>query len=66
MNKRFYLNRSVEMQDIPADALNLDCIEEYNPDERLHQAEEDKRIEPANEFYDGEKDQDHDVDMNEA
>jgi histone deacetylase 3 len=56
------------MQDVPPDALSIESIEEYNPDERLHQAEEDKRIEPANEFYDGEKDQDRDqdVEMNEA
>lgn len=47
------------MHDVPPDALCIeDAVDEYNPDERLHQAEEDKRIEPPNEFYDGEKDQD--------
>jgi len=54
------------MQDVPPDFLSLENIEEYNPDERLHEAEEDKRIEPANEFYDGEKDQDQEDEIVES
>jgi len=58
---------SVEMQDIPADALSLENIEEFNPDERNHQLEDDKRIEAANEFFDGDNDQDsNDVEMPES
>ena len=62
----FFLNYSVQLQDVPPDALSLDNIEEYNPDERINQNEEDRRIEPANEFYDGEKDQDADAEMADA
>jgi histone deacetylase 3 len=50
---------SAQMQDVPPDFLSLENTEELNPDERMHQAEEDKRVEAKNEFYDGEKDQDH-------
>lgn len=48
---------SVQMHDVPGDLLQPEQQEE-NPDMRQSQAEEDKRIEPANEFYDGEKDND--------
>lgn len=51
------------MHDVPPDALSLDVVEEYNDNERIHQSEEDKRVEPANEFYDGDKDQDGDTEM---
>ena len=54
------------MQDVPPDALSLDHVDETNPDERISQQEEDKRIEPANEFYDGDKDQDAEMDTTEA
>jgi len=49
---------SVQLQDVPPDALKLENIEEPNPDVRISLLEEDKRIEPDNEFFDGEKDQD--------
>lgn len=51
---------SVQMQDVPANLLNLENLEEHDPDVRNHQTELDNRIEPANEFYDGDKDQDKD------
>ncbi len=63
----FWDDFSVEMHDVPPDAINLDnLVEDYNDNERVHPAEEDKRIEPANEFYDGEKDQDGDTEMQDA
>lgn len=49
---------SVQMHDVPGDLLKQDNEEEDNPDVRVSQADEDKRIEPANEFYDGDKDND--------
>jgi len=54
------------MHDVPPDALNLDNIEEMNPDERMSQLEEDKRIDHASEYYDGENDVDNDMEMNES
>lgn len=48
---------SVQMHDVPGNLLQPEAQED-NPDVRLSQADEDKRIEPANEFYDGEKDND--------
>lgn len=57
---------SVQLQDVPPDALSLDNIDEQNPDERISQLDEDKRIEPNNEFYDGDNDVDNDVEMNES
>jgi len=51
------------MQDVPPDALSLENIEEYNPDDRINPTDEDKRIDPPNEFYDGDKDQDQDAEM---
>ncbi|XP_041358111.1 histone deacetylase 3-like [Gigantopelta aegis] len=49
---------SVQMQDIPSDLLSLEDNEEPDPDIRDNQDELDKRIEPDNEFYDGDKDND--------
>jgi len=49
---------SVQFHDVPPDILSLENIEEPNPDERLPQIEEDKRIEHPAEFFDGEKDND--------
>lgn len=45
------------MHDVPGDILQQEPQED-NPDVRISQADEDKRVEPANEFYDGEKDND--------
>ncbi|XP_037793240.1 histone deacetylase 3-like [Penaeus monodon] len=53
---------SVQMQDVPGDGLSIKEEEEIDPDSRLHISEEDKRVEPENEFYDGEKDNDKDAD----
>ncbi|XP_063614450.1 histone deacetylase 3-like, partial [Penaeus indicus] len=53
---------SVQMQDVPGDGLSIKEEEEIDPDTRLHISEEDKRVEPENEFYDGEKDNDKDAD----
>ncbi|GAB6028897.1 Histone deacetylase 3 [Chamberlinius hualienensis] len=53
---------SVQMQEVPSDLLSYENIEETDPDIRNHQNEIDNRIEPANEFYDGDKDQDKDTD----
>jgi len=57
---------SVQMKDVPADALSLENVDELNPDERMCQLEEDKRIEPNNEFYDGENDVDQDEELNDS
>ncbi|XP_064604172.1 histone deacetylase 3-like [Liolophura sinensis] len=51
---------SVQMQDVPPDLLTVDNTEESDPDVRNHQNEVDRRVEPANEFYDGDKDNDKD------
>lgn len=50
------------MQDIPPDAIDEDARvkEEDDPDVRISQELEDKMVEPKNEFYDGDKDQDKD------
>ncbi|XP_060072276.1 histone deacetylase 3-like [Ylistrum balloti] len=53
---------SVQMQDVPPDLLSLENTEELDPDIRNHQDSVDKRIEPPNEFYDGEKDNDKEND----
>ncbi|KAK6179259.1 histone deacetylase 3 [Patella vulgata] len=53
---------SVQIQDVPPDLLSLENTEETDPDVRNHQDEVDKRVEPANEFYDGEKDNDKESD----
>lgn len=52
---------SVQMQDIPPDAFDEDVKMEKiedDPDVRISQDLDDKIVEPKNEFYDGEKDQD--------
>lgn len=53
---------SVQMQDIPPDLLSLENTEEQDPDVHNHQDEVDKRVEPPNEFYDGDKDNDKEND----
>ncbi|XP_071952749.1 histone deacetylase 3-like isoform X2 [Antedon mediterranea] len=49
---------SVQMQHVPDSLLSLENTEEPDPDSRNDQTEQDNRIEPANELFDGEKDQD--------
>lgn len=52
---------SVQMHDIPGDAFpsqDSALLDELDPDVRVSQMEEDRRVEPANEYYDGDKDQD--------
>lgn len=52
---------SVQMQDIPPDAIDEDAKMDKiidDPDVRISQELDDKIVEPKNEFYDGEKDQD--------
>jgi len=54
---------SVQLQDVPPDLINLDDLEgepDPNPDVRNAEDEENKRIQPSNEYYDGEKDNDKD------
>ncbi|XP_002742058.1 histone deacetylase 3-like [Saccoglossus kowalevskii] len=51
---------SVQMQEVPPDLLSLDRIEEPDPDVRDPQIDQDGRIEPANEFFEDDKDQDKD------
>ncbi len=53
---------SVQMQDVPPDLISLDNVEEseLDPDIRNHQEDIDRRVEPNNEFFDGEQDQDKD------
>ncbi|OWF47395.1 histone deacetylase 3-like [Mizuhopecten yessoensis] len=53
---------SVQMQDVPPDLLSLENTEELDPDIRNHQDTVDKRVEPANEFYEGDKDNDKEND----
>ncbi|CAE1268285.1 HDAC3 [Acanthosepion pharaonis] len=53
---------SVQMQDVGPDFAGFEMKNELDPDVRNHQDEIDRRIEPANEFYDGEKDNDKDTD----
>jgi len=54
---------SVMMQDVPPDLLSFENTYETDPDIRNHQAEVESRIEPANEFFDGDKDQDRETDL---
>lgn len=60
--KQLACSPSVEMQDIPPDLLSLENTEEPNPDVTNSQADLDKRIEPNNEYYDGDKDNDKEND----
>ncbi|XP_035699197.1 histone deacetylase 3-like isoform X2 [Branchiostoma floridae] len=54
---------SVQMHDIPPDLFSLEVVEEPDPDIRESVQDQDNRIEPANEYYDGDKDQDRDNDL---
>jgi histone deacetylase 3 len=52
---------SVQMHDVPGDVFPSQdggIHDETDPDIRVSQADEDRRVEPTNEFYDGDKDQD--------
>ncbi|KAL1457219.1 hypothetical protein WDU94_001874 [Cyamophila willieti] len=52
---------SVQMQDMVGDVFTRDMgavLDELDPDTKQSQVEEDKRVDPANEFYDGDEDQD--------
>lgn len=53
---------SVQMHDVPGDAILEDekIKEGEDPDVRISQELEDKIVEPKNEFYDGDKDNDKD------
>ncbi|ELU06885.1 hypothetical protein CAPTEDRAFT_184599 [Capitella teleta] len=48
---------SVQMHDVPPDLISID-YDEPDPDSRLD--DEDRRVEAANEYYDGERDNDKD------
>uniref|UniRef100_A0A1B6LRK8 Histone deacetylase n=1 Tax=Graphocephala atropunctata TaxID=36148 RepID=A0A1B6LRK8_9HEMI len=53
---------SVQMQDVPNDALpdmSKCSLDEKDPDVRVSKEEEDMKVDPVNEFYNGDKDQDH-------
>ena len=61
---RFLFTLQVQLQDVPRDLISLVDLEgepDPNPDIRNAEEEENKRIQPANEFYDGENDNDRDV-----
>lgn len=50
---------SVQMHDVPPDIINTDNEnDEGNPDVRVQATDEEKRVEPNNEFYSGDQDQD--------
>lgn len=51
---------SVQIHEAPPDDSRKEPSDEENPDVRVSQNDEDKKIEAANEFYDGEKDNDGD------
>ncbi len=58
---------SVQMHDILPDINNIDDVnDDLDPDIRNHQAEIDSRVEPVNEFYDGDKDNDNDNDKDDG
>eukprot|EP00794_Sanderia_malayensis_P008070 gene8070-8934_t len=52
---------SVQMQQVPPDLLSRSRSVEANPDVRISRDEDDSRIEPSNEFYAGENDNDRDT-----
>jgi histone deacetylase 1/2 len=55
---------SVQMQEVPPDYFSMDNPEELNPDVRhLNDKLLHTRVEPENEFYDGDRDQDKDEKM---
>lgn len=52
---------SVQMQDVPGDLLpntEAEMMDDLDPDIRISQLEDDKKIDPPNEFYEDEIDQD--------
>jgi len=49
---------SVQMHQVPPDMYLLEDMEEDNPDVRFSQKEQDKYVQPDNEFYADDKDQD--------
>ncbi|XP_054270562.1 histone deacetylase 3 [Macrosteles quadrilineatus] len=52
---------SVQMQDVPGDAfpdMANNNVDDKDPDVRITKEEEEAKIEPVNEFYNGDKDQD--------
>lgn len=56
---------SVQMHDVPGDSFpsqDDSIADEMDPDIRIHQMDEDRRIDASNEFYDGDKDQDRSPD----
>ncbi|XP_040366985.1 histone deacetylase 9 isoform X2 [Rosa rugosa] len=53
---------SVQLQEVPPDFYIPDFDEdEQNPDERVHQHTQDKHIQRDDEYYDGDNDNDHNV-----
>ena len=51
---------SVQMQDVPGSFIPEDhgvLEDQLDPDVRVHDVEEERRVEAENEFYDGDKDQ---------
>ncbi|GBG80875.1 hypothetical protein CBR_g31431 [Chara braunii] len=53
---------SVEMQEVPPDTYLPEFDEEeLNPDERMHEALQDKMIQPDGELYEDDHDNDHDM-----
>ena len=61
---RFPPHAQVQLQDVPRDLISLEDLEgepDPNPDIRNSEEEEMKRIQPANEYYDGENDNDRDA-----
>ena len=52
---------SVQMYNIPEDALPPEderTLDQPDPDVRISQSDEDRAVEPRNEFYDGDQDKD--------
>ncbi|RZF39959.1 hypothetical protein LSTR_LSTR002362 [Laodelphax striatellus] len=63
--KMLHHSPSVMMHDVPEDAFPSEeaaLLDDLDPDVRCPQMEEDSRVEAANEFYDGDNDQDSGVD----
>ncbi|XP_010692975.1 histone deacetylase 17 isoform X5 [Beta vulgaris subsp. vulgaris] len=53
---------SVQMQEVPPDFYVPDFDEDENPDERINQHTQDKLIQRDDEYYDGDQDNDHNMD----
>ncbi|CAH1775409.1 unnamed protein product, partial [Owenia fusiformis] len=49
---------SVQIQDVPPDLLSIENLNEGDPDIRNNVEDSDERIDAANEYYDGDKDND--------